>query len=300
MRRLLVLGNAGFDLLCPVPHLPRAGETLVAERVDRALGGKGLNQAIVAARACAVLGGAGVTLAAPVGGDVAASDLALLLALEGLVFEGLPQPTATDQSILMVAPDGENCILSFGAAADALGADAAAEIVSRLAAGDMVLLQGNLSRAATLGAIREAVARGAQVMLNPAPLRWDCTQMLPLCGVVVANAGEAEAVTGRIGEAAALALHAAGVACAVVTLGAGGCVVADTAGLRHHKAAPATVVDTTGAGDTVCGVLAALLLAGMDVDTALRFALRAAAVTIQRRGAFPSLPTVAELRAVLP
>lgn len=299
MKQLLVLGNAGFDLLCPVPHLPRAGETLVAERVERALGGKGLNQAIAAARVCDVMGGVGVTLAAPVGADAAAPELASLLALEGLAFKALQQPTATDQSILMVAPDGENCILSFGAAADALGARAAAEMVSRLAAKDMVLLQGNFSRAATLSAIKAALAQGAQVMLNPAPLRWDCADLLPLCSVLVANAGEAAAITGYNGEAAALALHAGGVACAVVTLGADGCVVADAAGLRHHKASPAIVMDTTGAGDTVCGVLAASLLAGMAVDAALRFALRAAALTVQRRGAFPSLPTVAELRAVL-
>jgi ribokinase len=60
----------------------------------------------------------------------------------------------------------------------------------------VLLLQGNLSAAATLAAAQVATARGARVLLNTAPLRWDVAPLLPLCAVVVANAGEAEAITG--------------------------------------------------------------------------------------------------------
>lgn len=294
MSRLLVLGNAGIDLLCPVPHLPRAGETLVADGQARAPGGKGLNQAVVAARA-----GAAVHFTAPVGRDGAAEELRAILGAEP--FAGLsllPQDAPTDLSLLMVARDAENCILTLGAAADALPVREAEAAVAELGPRDMLLLQGNLSFAATEAAMRAALARGAQVMLNTAPLRWDMAPLLPLCALVVANAGEAESLTGRRAGAAAEALHQAGAACAVVTLGAGGCVSAGVEGNHHHPAQPVEAVDTTGAGDTFCGVLAALLLAGQPLPAAAERAQRAAALTVSRPGAFAALPSAAELRAL--
>jgi ribokinase len=291
MSRLLVLGNAGIDLVCPVPHLPRAGETLVAEGQTRAPGGKGLNQAVVAARV-----GAAVHFIAPVGRDTAAAELGDILSREPFAaLSLLPGGAPTDLSVLMVARDAENCILTLGAAADALSVEEAGSAVLLLDAGDVLLLQGNLSFAATGAAMRAAQARGAQVMLNTAPLQWDATPLLPLCTLVVANAGEAEALTGRREAAAAEALHHAGAACAVVTLGAGGCVSAGAEGTRCHPAQTVNAVDTTGAGDTFCGVLAALLLAGQELAAAIGMAQRAAALTVSRPGAFAALPSAAEL-----
>jgi ribokinase len=296
MSRLLVLGNAGIDLVCPVPHLPRAGETLVADGQARAPGGKGLNQAVVAARA-----GAAVHFTAPVGRDGAADELRAILGAEPFVgLSLLPQAAPTDLSLLMVARDAENCILTLGAAADALSAREAEAAVAELGPRDMLLLQGNLSFEATAAAMRAALARGAQVMLNTAPLRWDMAPLLPLCALVVANAGEAESLTGRRAAAAAEALHRAGAACAVVTLGAGGCASAGVEGNRHHPAHAAQAVDTTGAGDTFCGVLAARLLAGQPLAAAADMAQRAAALAVSRPGAFAALPSAAELRALLP
>lgn len=299
MSRLLVLGNAGIDLLCPVPHLPRPGETLVARGASRAPGGKGLNQAVVAARA-----GAAVHLVAPVGRDAAAAELAAALAGEPLAaLTLLPQDAATDLSLLMVAPDAENCILSLGAAAEVLTEDAAEAAAAALAPGDLLLLQGNLSERATRAALRVAASRGARSLLNTAPLSWPMAPLLPLCALVVANAGEAEALTGRQGAAAAEALRGAGAVRAIVTLGAGGCAAATPEGLSHHPAPAARAVDTTGAGDTFCGLLAALLLAAPDgaeaeLAPAIALAQRAAALSVTRPGAFAALPSRAELRAL--
>jgi len=294
MTRLLVLGNAGIDLVCPVPHLPGVGETVVAGGQSRAPGGKGLNQAVVAARA-----GAAVLFTAPVGRDAAAAELDAALRAEPLAgVSMLPQDAATDLSLLMVAPDGENSILTLGAAADALTPAAALAALAPLQRGDMLLLQGNLSAPATLAAAQAARARGASVMLNTAPMRWDMRPLLPLCGVVVANDGEAASITGLHGQAAAAALHAMGACCAVVTLGAGGCAVAGPGGLRHYPARPTRAVDTTGAGDTFCGVLAAGLLRGEAMGSAVDAAQRAAALAVSRPGAFAALPTAAELAAL--
>lgn len=281
--RVLVLGNAGIDLVMPVPRLPRPGETLVGAEAIRAPGGKGLNQAVMAARA-----GATVHLLAPLGNDADGAVVAAALAREPIARLSLPRPgPGTDLSVVLVGPDGENCIATSGACADALDTDTAAMFAAGAAPGDVLLLQGNLSRAATLAAARHAAAAGAYVLLNPAPLRWDVRDVLPCCAAVVANEGEATAITGVDGTSAAESLRRRGPPLAIVTLGAQGCAVAGN-GIR--PALPVCAVDTTGAGDAFCGTLAAALALGFPAPNALDAAMRAAADTCTRPGAYAALP----------
>ncbi len=290
MSRVWVLGNAGFDLGVRLSRLPRPGETFLGEEAGRAPGGKGLNQAVAAARA-----GAAVHLLAPLGMDAAADEVAAALAAEGFAGLDLPRlPHMTDFSVLMVLPDGENSITGAGPCAAVLPAEQAAGFAAQAAAADLVLLQGNLTQAATFAAL--TAANGARAMLNPAPLWWDMAPLLPLCHILVANRGEAAAISGESDPACAASwLYAAGVGVAIVTLGAEGCLAVDEAGLRRWPAESVQVVDTTGCGDTFCGVLAAGLAAGMLLDEAIMRAQRAAAITASRPGAYAALPTRWEL-----
>lgn len=289
---VFVLGNAGVDLSLALAQLARPGETAVASGGARAPGGKGLNQAVAAARA-----GARVRFCAPVGDDAEAGFVARSLAAEPLAeLRLLRRPGPTDISVVMVAADGENSIVSLCRCADTLGEADAAAFAGGMAAADWLLVQGNLTAAATLAAMRAAHGR---VMLNAAPLRWPVAPMLPSCAVAVVNRGEAEAVTGLADPAAAaLWLRAQGCAAAVVTLGAEGCVWASGEGHGHLPAAAVRPVDTTGAGDAFCGVLAARLASGRALPDALAAAQRAAALSVTRFGAYAALPTMAELRGL--
>ena len=141
-RRVVVVGNAGLDLRLAVPRLPLPGETLIGSAGPRAPGGKGLNQAVVAARC-----GASVRFCAPLGNDSAEADeLERHLASEGFAELLLPRlPHATDFSLLMVLPDGENSIVSTSACSLALSRTQAEPALQDLGEGDVVLLQGNLS-----------------------------------------------------------------------------------------------------------------------------------------------------------
>jgi ribokinase len=292
MSRLLVLGNAGLDISLPVPRLPLAGETLVSGRRRSAPGGKGLNQAVVAART----GLLPVAFRAPLGDDAEAAVIAERLTAEAFAALELPRHTGpSDLSILLVSPDAENCIVTAGARAAALPVEDAARFGATCQPGEWLLLQGNLSEASTAAALR--AARG-QVMLNTAPLLWDAAPMLPYCTMVVANAIEARQITGEDGPAAAAALLAAGAALAIVTLGAAGCIVAGSDGVHRHAAPLVDAVDSSGAGDTFCGVLAAMLASGSDVASAVAVAQQAAALTVGRHGAFTALPSAAELRSI--
>lgn len=289
---VFVLGNAGVDLSLALAHLARPGETAVASGSARAPGGKGLNQAVAAARA-----GGRVRFCAPVGEDAEADLIARTLAAEPLAeLRLLRRPEPTDLSIVMVAGDGENSIVSLCRCADTLDEAEAEAFAGAVGPADWLLVQGNLTAAATLAAMRAARGR---VMLNAAPLRWPVAPMLPLCAVVVLNRGEAEAITGLAEPgAAAQRLRAEGCGAAVVTLGAEGCAWADADGLRRLPAVPVRPVDTTGAGDTFCGVLAARLASGVALPDALAVAQRAAALSVTRFGAYAALPTAAELRGL--
>ena len=287
MSRVLVLGNAGTDLSLRLPRLPRPGETLVGSGLARAPGGKGLNQAVVASRT-----GVETCFLAPVGDDPEGRFIAGQLAAEAFTSLRLVMVAhATDVSVLMVGPDGENSIVTAGPCAEALGAAVAAEFASDAVPGDVLLLQGNLSQQATLAAAGAGARRGALVLLNPAPLRWPAHAVLAECAATVANRLEAAQVTRRDDpHEAALALRGMGPSLAVVTLGAAGCVYADQAGTHDLPAIPAHAVDTTGAGDTFCGVLAACFARGWGVPDALQAAQKAAAITIGRAGAYSALP----------
>ena len=290
MNRVFVLGNAGVDLTLALPHLARPGETAVATSGHRAPGGKGLNQAVVAARA-----GAHVNFCAPVGNDADGRLVAAALDCEPLAERLLlPKPCSTDQSIVMVAEDGENSIVSLCGCADTLTEEEAERFASAVDVQDWLLLQGNLTAAATLAAIRAARGR---VVLNTAPFRWPAGPLLPYCTILVANRVEAETMSGTSDPAAAaMRLHAQGCAVALVTLGAEGCLWADAAGLSRRPAVAVRPVDTSGAGDTFCGVLVARLAEGAALADVIPAAQAAAALSVTRRGAFESIPEAGELR----
>ena len=295
MSRLLVLGNAGLDIGLDLPALPRPGETLLGRSGPRAPGGKGLNQAVVAARAGLVP----VLFHAPVGDDEAGRAIARALAPEPFTVLDLSiLPVPTDLSILMVLSDGENAIVTAGDCAHALTPADAAAFAGGCDAGDWLLLQGNLRDTVTAAAIHAARARGGCVLLNTAPVTAGLVALLPLCDVVVANASEARQLVSD-GEDPVTALRAASAGIAIVTLGTDGCVVDTGLGPEPHLAPLTDAVDTTGAGDTFCGVLAAALAAGWALVAAIDAAQRAAALTVTRPGVAAALPTATELRHLL-
>jgi ribokinase len=273
MGRVVVIGNAGLDLGLAVPHLPRPGETLVGTPSPRVPGGKGLNQAVVAARY-----GARVRFCAPLGNDTAeAAEIERHLSAEGfdqLILPRLPYPT--DFSLLMVLPNGENSIVSTSACSLALTFEQVRPTLSALAKDDVVLMQGNLSLETT-GAILAAAPRS---IFNPAPFWPGAEKFAGRASIVIANEVEAEALGA--GEAA------------IVTLGAEGCRWRG----RSFPAERVAAVDTTGCGDTFCGVIAAALAQGATIERAIGVAQKAAALTATRPGAFAALPSRDELKSI--
>ncbi len=285
--RVIVIGNAGLDLSLSVPRLPLAGETLIGRAGGRAPGGKGLNQAVVASRC-----GASVRFCAPLGHDAAeAGEIERHLAREAFAELILPRlPHATDFSLLMVLPDGENSIVSTSACSLALGRTEVAPALRDLGAGDVVLMQGNLSLDATRHVLATARRHKATTVFNPAPFWPGAEALVGHCSLVIANRVEAAALGDAIHDAKT----------AIVTLGDEGCtLIEDRQRCRPFPAERVSALDTTGCGDVFCGVMAAALAQGLSIEAAIAAAQAAAALTATRPGAFQALPSRAELQAIL-
>jgi ribokinase len=275
---LHVVGNASVDLTLPVARLPLPGETLIATGpAVRAAGGKGLNQAVVAARC-----GARVRFLAPVGSD--RGEIEAVLVGEGIEARLVGKGVPTDMSVLLVAASGQNAIVSTGACAEALTPAEVREFLAPAGPGDVVLLQGNLSRAAT----EAALAGPARVVLNLAPVRWGLP-VLPAGSVLVVNEVEAGQLIDASVEEAGRLLAGRGVD-TIVTLGGEGAMLCRGGEVRRFAVTEVDVVDTTGAGDVFCGALAAALLGGLGLAEAIGLGQRLAAISVGRVGCLVSFP----------
>ncbi|HEY2873606.1 MAG TPA: ribokinase [Reyranella sp.] len=280
MNHVVVVGNAGLDLRLAVPRLPLPGETLIGAEAARALGGKGLNQAVVAARC-----GVPVRFCAPLGNDAPQADeVERGLAAERFDRLFLPRlPHPTDFSLLMVLPGGENSIVSTSACSLALAFAQAEPELREIGPDDVVLLQGNLALDVT-GAILLAARRaGATTVFNPAPFWPGAETLVAHCSLVIANHLEAKALGKALDGVAS-----------IVTLGADGCVFDG----RTFPAEKVAAIDTTGCGDAFCGAVAAALARGIAIDAAIGLAQKAAALTATRPGAFEALPSRDELSSL--
>ena len=261
-----VVGSVNLDLVARVDTLPRPGETVTGATFERVPGGKGANQAV----ACARLG-ADVTLVCAVGGDLFAEEA--LPQEERLTVRAARVSAPTGVAMILVDSTGENqIVVAPGANAEIGGFE--------LAESDAVLCQLEIPDTAVVNAWEQATGL---FCLNAAPAR-------PIdvdADLTVVNRYELEVLKRRDGLVA-------------VTLGAEGALLLDD-GEEVARAVPPQVdaVDGTAAGDAFTACLLVSLLEGRDHEEALRRACAAGAVAASRFGAQPSLPTAAEVDAIL-
>lgn len=300
--RVAVVGSLNMDLVARAPRLPRPGETLAGHAFAQVAGGKGGNQAVAAARL-----GAKVAMLGCVGADTNGAQLRAGLEAEGIDCAALDtSPTAPTGVALIVVDDGSQNAIVIVAGSN--GEVTPASIVRHeavLAAADVVICQLETPNPTVEAALATARRLGKTTILNPAPATGPLpSAWFPLIDYLIPNELEAATLSGLpVASAAdaaiaAAALRDAGARNVIVTLGAQGVYVALERGEAVHYPAPRVdAIDTTGAGDTFIGGFAAQLAGGAPVDDAIRFAQRAAAISVTRAGAQPSIPTRAELDA---
>lgn len=289
-----------MDLVVRAPRLPQVGESLLAHDLRMFVGGKGGNQALAALRA-----GAGpVSIIGRVGLDAFGDQIVETLESNGLDCRQISRDpeVGTGVAVPIVFDDGQNSIFAIPRANLQLSdgdIDAAADAIR---SARMLLVQFEVSMAATVRAMEIAREAGVRVLLNPAPIAPHPPEILALATYLVVNEVEAAALApGADGDhlAEARLLLSAGSAAVFVTLGEQGSIVVSE-GLAEFVA-PFSVeaIDSVGAGDAYCGALAVALVEGLGLLESARFASAAGACSVRHPGAAASLPPRAEIEAML-
>ena len=297
---LLVLGSANADLVVRCDRFPRPGETLLGGRFATHPGGKGANQAVAAAR---LADGAEVRFVAKVGADGFGESMRAGYAAEGIATDHvLTDPTAaTGTALITVDAAGENTIVVASGANATLSVADLDAVGAAFAKTRVALLQLETPLPTVRAAAERARAAGARVILNPAPAQALPDELLVAVDVLTPNETEAAALAGvptdtDAGvEAAAETLRRRGVGAVIVTLGARGAYVLAGETAAYVPAPVVEAVDTTAAGDCFNGALAVALAEGRSLADATAFACHAAAVSVTRAGAQPSLPSRGEV-----
>jgi ribokinase len=302
MGRVFVAGSINMDVVATASRHPRVGETVAGQAVDYFPGGKGANQAVAAAKL-----GARSTLIGRLGTDAFGQQLRHFLEQQGVDL-ALVQDTAdvhTGTAVITIAEADNTIVVVPGANALVSAEDVAAP---ELADGDVAVSQFEIPQTAIAAFFERARAAGATTILNPAPAIPCGAELLDLVDILILNETELGLLAqtelhdsdepAQIVEAAhRLPMASDKIIC--ITLGKRG-VLALVRGepvLIPGRAVKA--VDTTGAGDCFVGALAARLAHGSAVRDALEYANAAASICVQRMGAAPSMPTAAEVAAIL-
>src|SRR5882757_6085048 len=302
MGRVFVAGSINMDVVATAERHPKVGETVAGKAVFYFPGGKGANQAVAAAKL-----GAPATLIGRLGTDAFGAQLRTFLAAQGvdLAFVKDTAEAHTGTALITIANADNTIVVVPGANAMVSVEDIGAPI---LAKGDIAVSQFEIPLP-TIGAFfARARAAGATTILNPAPAAEFDADLLDLVDILILNETELGFLTKtelrdtddypRFIEAArSLQINKDKIIC--VTLGKRG-IVALIDGQPHTDLGRAVkAIDTTGAGDCFVGAVAALLADGQPVRSAFGYANIAASICVQRMGAAPSMPTVAEVSAVL-
>jgi ribokinase len=296
--RIVVIGSSNMDLTLKGPRIPRQGETVLGGNFSMAPGGKGANQAVAAARA-----GGTVSLIARIGNDFFGERAIRSFAFDRIdvshTIEDRDNPSGI--AMVFVGENGENCIGVAAGANTKLSVEDVERSREAVLSASILLMQLETPLETVCAAAEIAVGNNIKVILNPAPARQLPSSLLKNVFILTPNEFEAGVLAGfevhddDDADRAADKLLEEGVKTVIITLGARGAFVA---GAEFRGLVPGFLVhavDSTGAGDVFNGALAVAWSEGKDIRTAVVFANAAAAISVTKLGAQPSIPRRKEI-----
>lgn len=285
--KILNFGSLNIDYVYSLNHFVQKGETITSDKLNVFAGGKGLNQSIALSRA-----GGNVYHAGAIGADGVFLEEVLNEAGVDTRFLMKCEDVRTGNAIIQKDRGGDNCIILYGGANQAITKEMADEVLSAFGEGDWLFLQNEISEIPYI--VEKAHERGMRIILNPSPMNEKILRInLNYIDCFILNEVEAHALVQKDVDRAALLNqlkerfpHAE----IVLTFGEKGSVYAGAEGIAEQKAYQVATVDTTAAGDTFIGYYMAERLQGESVKEALDMAARASAIAVSKKGAAPSIP----------
>ena len=291
---IVVVGSLNMDLVVRISQIPRPGETLLGGVFNTFPGGKGANQAVAAARL-----GAQVTMIGCVGGDAFGKEMLNTLVVEGIDTTHVLArgEFATGVALIQVDEKGQNSIAVASGANFQLTSADVEKAMQSIGNFDVLVMPLETPLETIYTAAKIASLRGAKVLLNPAPAQILDEDLLELVDVLLPNEHEVALMVGlpplqsaADARMAAEKLLSRGTKNLLVTMGSQGEILFDGKTESNISAYPTQAVDTTAAGDCFVGALAVGISEGKSIVASAEFASAAAAISVTRNGAQPSLP----------
>ncbi|MCE5260223.1 MAG: ribokinase, partial [Chloroflexi bacterium] len=304
--RICMVGSCMVDLISRVPRLPQPGETLAGASFSIGYGGKGANQAVMAARL-----GAQVAVVVRLGHDVFGENTLGNFRAQGIDTAYVTFDDTRFSGVAPIAVDqfsGQNAIIIVPGANSGLTPEVVRVAEPAISAADVIICQCEIPVESSLEAFRIAKRNPrCTTILNPAPAPDALPdELLRLTDLLAPNESEAERLTGlRVlsmeeAAAAAAALQKRGPQHVVITLGERGALLASGhTPVMYVPAGRVQVVDTTGAGDAFIGSLACFIGEGRELAQAVQWACRIATQTVLTPGTQTSMPTRAQVAHLL-
>lgn len=297
MADIIVIGSFVMDAVATMDKYPQAGETVLGKDINFYPGGKGINQCVTVAR----MGGKS-EMAGSLGNDANGKVFIEIMDKESIKHEKVficDKPTAVAQ--IQINADGQNRICVIPSANYMFGFEELSAANDLFKPGKIVVFQLEMRRDVTFEAIKKAHKEGCVVILNPAPAFRVPDEVLACVDFLTPNETElgilteCDTSTEEGIEKGILTLLNRGTKCVITTVGAKGAVIGDDSGIRSVKGYKVTAIDTVAAGDSFNGALAVALSEGKSIDEAVNFANACAALTVQGKGAIPSIRTRKEV-----
>ncbi|MEE0931735.1 MAG: ribokinase [Clostridium sp.] len=305
MNRVCVLGSMNMDLVVKVNDIPRVGETILSKSFEKIAGGKGANQAIAAKRC-----GAEVAMIAKIGKDENGEILKDKLKEDNIdvkyVFEDKNE--STGMAFIMVNENGNNSIIVVAGSNMTINKEDIEASLEKIEESDILIAQFETSEEMTLEAFKKAKEFGKVTILNPAPAKKINEELLKVTDIIVPNETEAEVLTGITVETLEDANKAGkvflekGVKFVVITLGDKGAAVIGKDFCKLVPSYKVNAIDTTAAGDSFIGGLSSKLdFRNINKETligAVNFGNKVSSISVQRKGAQPSIPYLKEIEEI--
>lgn len=285
---LFVLGNVAIDSFYYLKKFPISGETVIAEKNLKDIGGKGFNQVVTASRL-----GLGVSFWTYIGSDEISKNIFKILEKEKIGSGNiLKHNKYTDESIIFINDKGNNYIVSNCLNALSIDKKFVEKMLNSMKKGDSLLLQGNLNEVVTNFCVIEAFKKKIKIFLNASPICFDYKKILPLIDTLIINETEnkilSNADRAEIGNKILLDI---GISNVVTTKGEKGLILSSNQYDYFLEPPKVEAVDTTGAGDVFCGALTALVCLGNSYKDSCLRAMNIASLSVMKFGTYMSIPT---------
>lgn len=289
MGKVVVVGSINVDMVFTSDIRPKAGETVLGKDFSLIPGGKGANQAVAAAKLGAesiMVGNVGLDT----NGDFAIDNLnSVNVNTDCIDFvRGVPTGVAN-----IIVAEGDNSIIVISGANYKVNKETINKYKDIILSADIVLLQLEIPLETVEYTLELCAKNNVKVLLNPAPAVELSSSMIENAAFITPNEHELKIILGKNCDTEEEMKKYPNKL--IVTLGSKGVKYFDGNEMRMIPSYKVEVVDTTGAGDTFCGALAAALVRGDNLEDAIKFANKAAALSITKLGAQSGMPTLEQI-----